>query len=92
MRAQWRHRDRQHVQTIVQIAPEATFGHFLFEVAVRRGDNPHVDANVLGTADALERLLLEKAEQLCLKGRHHLADFVQEDRASISRLQQATFL
>ena len=51
-----------------------------------------VDADVLRAADALERLLLEEAQQLGLQRRHHLADLVEEHRAAVGRLEQAALL
>ena len=59
--------------------------HRFFEVAVGRRDDPHVDADVARAADALERLLLEEAQQLGLQRRRHLADLVEEHRAAVGR-------
>ena len=42
--------------------------------------------------DALERLLLEKPQQLRLKGRHDLADFVQKHGPAVGRFEQAALL
>ena len=55
-------------------------------------DHPHVHADVVLTADALERLLLEKPQELRLQPRHHLADLVEEHRAAVGRLEQAALL
>ena len=46
----------------------------------------------LDAADALERLLLEKPQQLGLQPRHHLADLVEEHRAAVGHLEQAALL
>ena len=92
MCAQGRNGNWQDVQTVIEIATEAPFGDLLFEIAVRRRDHADVDANVLSPADPLERFLLEKAQQLRLQRRYHLADLVEKDGAPIRRLQQSTFL
>ncbi len=64
----------------------------VFEVAVRRRNDTHVDADVGCAAHALEGLLFEKAQQLRLQPRHHLADFVEEHRAAVGHLEQAALL
>src|ERR1051326_6758220 len=64
----------------------------VFEIAVRRGNDPYVDADVGVSAHALERLLLEKPQQLRLQRRHHLADLVEKHRAAVRRLEQPDLL
>ena len=51
------------------------------EVAVGRGDDAHVDVQRLVAADALERALLQEAQELHLRRRRDLADLVEEERA-----------
>jgi hypothetical protein len=58
-------------------------------VAVRGGDQSDVGPDRLVAADALERLLLEQAEDPGLEDRRHVADLVEEDKgpgSSISSL------
>ena len=43
-------------------------------------------------ADPPEALFLEEPEQLRLQPRRHLADFVQEDRSAVGRLEQSLLL
>ena len=59
------------------------------EIAVGRGDDPHVDAEGLVAADALELALLQEAQQLHLDGRRDLADLVEEQRAAVGLLEAA---
>ena len=59
----------------------------LLEVAVRRGDDPHVDPDRLRAADALELLLLEHAQELRLQVERQVADLVQEERAAVGQLE-----
>ena len=65
---------------------------FFLEVTVRRRNHADVDANVCRAAHALEALLFEKPQELRLKPRRHLADFVEEHRPAIRRLEQALLL
>jgi hypothetical protein len=41
--AKWRHVERDHRQAEEQVFPEGAAIHLALEVAVRRGDDPHVD-------------------------------------------------
>ena len=87
-----RQRDRHDVQAIEEIGAEPALLHLLFEIAIGRGDDADVDADVRRAADPLERLFLEKPQQLGLEQRHHLADFVEEQRAAVRHLDQAALL
>ena len=92
VRAERRQRDRQHVESIVEVLAEPAGLDLLFEVAVRRRDHAHVHGDVVRAADALERLLFEEAQQLRLQRRHHLADLVEKHGAAVGRLEQAPLL
>ena len=85
--AQRRHLERDHVQPVIQIFAEPAFRHLLRQVAIRRRDHPHVDANRLRAAHALELVLLQKPQQLDLARRRDLADLVEEQRSAIRQLK-----
>src|SRR5207249_8448713 len=59
------------------------------QVAVRRGDDPHVDLHRLAAAHALELALLEHTQELHLRLRGQLPDLVQEDRPAVRELEAA---
>jgi hypothetical protein len=61
--------------------------HFVFELTVGRRDHADVNADVNRAANALERFLFQKPQDLRLKARHHLADLIEKDRPAVSRLQ-----
>src|SRR5262245_48826784 len=92
MRAQGRQRDRQHVETEEKIRSETMCGDLFFEIAVRGGDDPDVDTDVGATADALEALFFEKAQELRLKRRGHLPDLVEKNRPGVGDFQQSFLL
>ena len=48
----------------------------LVGVAVRRGDEPDVDLDLLNAADPEERTRLQSPQQFRLKLRRHLHDFI----------------
>ena len=89
---QRRQPNRQHVQPVEQVLAELALLHFLLQVPVRGRHDPHVDFDVGRSADAFERLLLEKPEQLCLQPGNHLPDLVQEDRPAVGCLEQPALL
>ena len=62
------------------------------QVAVGRGDQPHVDAERPRAAEALELVLLQHAQDLGLRVRAHVADFVEEQRAAVGLLEAADAL
>src|SRR5262249_24062993 len=90
--AQRRQVDGEDVQPVVQVWPELPLLRPRLEVAVGGGDQPHVGADRLVAADALERLLLQDAQQLGLQRQRHVADLVQEQRAAADLLELADAL
>src|SRR5262249_10030668 len=84
--------NRHHLQSIEEILAELPRTDCLIEIAMRGGDHPHVDADIRQTADALEGLLLEKPEELCLQRHRHLADLVEEHRSPVGRFEQPPLL
>ena len=75
-----------------QIFAELAAGDGLREVAIRRGDEPDVDAQLLRATDARERAVLQKPEQLGLKRLAHVGDFIKENRAAVGLLDASGFL
>ena len=73
--------DREHVEAVLEVLAEPARRHLLGEVAVGRGDDPHVDLIVRSSADPLELPVLEHAQELGLELRRQLADLVEEERA-----------
>jgi len=67
--AQRRQQDGHHVQAIVQVLAEVTAIDRRFEVAMRGGEQSHVELQCATAADPLEFALLQHAQQLCLEGR-----------------------
>src|SRR5581483_2643022 len=81
-----RHDQLERVQPIEQVLAKPSGRDLLLEIAVGGGDDAHVGAPRLVLAEALELLLLEKAQQLGLQRRRQLADLVEEQRAALGRL------
>src|SRR5207244_432487 len=60
----------------------------LLQVAVRRRDEPYVDADRLVAADARHLAVLDHAQQLRLQLVRHVADLVEEDGAAVGVLEE----
>jgi hypothetical protein len=90
--AQRRHLDRNDVQAVVEVLAELARLHHRRQIAVGRRDQPHVDAQRARAAEPLELVLLEHAQDLGLRARAHVADFVEEQRAAVGLLEAADAL
>ena len=85
--AERRQRDRYDRDAVVEVFAEISALHFLGEVAIRRGHDPHIDGDRRRRPDAFERALLQRAQQLHLHRMVELTDLVEEERAAIGRLE-----
>ncbi len=79
--------DLDHAEAEAQIVAEGAFPDHGVEVAVRRGDDPHVHLDGLVRADPDDLARLQRAQQVGLGGEGHVADLVEEERASVRRLE-----
>ena len=86
---QRRDADFHHVEAVVEVLTETTGSHFLDEVLVGGGDDAHVGGERLVGAHAGKRAILQHAQQFHLDGQRHIADFIEEKRASIRLLEAA---
>ncbi len=86
--------DRKHVQAVIEVGAEFFLFHHTAQVLIGRGNDPHVGAQSMAAAQALELLFLEDPEKLRLQfqwkiARHsagECAPFATEELA----LQQGT--
>src|SRR5262245_66564263 len=86
-----RYLNREDRQPEEQIFAELALGHALFQVPVRCRDDTHVHDQRLSAANALEPLLLERAQDLGLQRQRQIADFIEKQRAAMSQLEAARF-
>ena len=87
--AQRRDLDRDHVEPVVEVLLEPAVADHLFQIAVGRGDDPHVHALRALGAERLELALLQHAQQLRLHRGAHGPDLVEEDRAAVGQRELA---
>src|SRR5664280_2408749 len=76
------HLDDHNGQAKVQVLSKLPGGNGLLQVPVRGRQDAGVALNLLPAPDALEALLLEKAQELHLDRGRQLTDLVEEERAA----------
>ena len=87
--AQRRQADRDDVQAEVQVLAELSRRDRRFEVAVGRGDQPHIDLDVRLAAEPRELAVLQHLQQLGLQRIADVADLVEEHRPVVGELELA---
>src|SRR5262249_18238135 len=87
--AQRRNVDGYDVQPKVEVFAECAGTVFALEIAVGGGDHAHIDARTLVAADRADFLFLQNTQQLGLHFERELTNFVQENRSTVGRLEQA---
>src|SRR5690606_16165202 len=85
--AQRRQLQAHHREAVEEVLAEPPGADLLLEVAVRGGDDAHVDLDRLDAAHALDLALLEHAQQLRLEIELELAELVEEDGAAVGELE-----
>ena len=90
--AQGRHENRHHVESVVQILAKCPSIHRRFQIAVGGSDDSHVHPQGLAAADPLQFAFLQHPQQLGLKRRGNVADFVQEQSTAVRLLEAALTL
>ena len=89
---QRRQLDRDDVDSIVEVVPEAPVFDGLLEIHVRRGNQPEGRLDWPVTANPLDLALLDRAQQLRLQIQSQVANFVEEERAAVGPLELADLL
>ena len=79
--------DPEDAEAEVEIRPQAAVRDRGLRIHVRRGDDAHVEGDVVLAADSLQSLRLERPEELHLEVDRHLGDLVQEQRSAAGPLE-----
>src|SRR6202035_459555 len=87
--AQGRQINREDIQPVVQIFAEFTILSHSLQVLVGRSDNANIDSRCARAADCLELALLEHTEELRLKFKRHVSNFIEEQSATIGQREPA---
>ena len=87
--AERRDSNLDRIQAVKKVFAESAGQDFGAKIAVRGGDQVHVDLFYLGRTDALDFAVLNHAQELGLHGERGLADFVEKDGAAVGVFEQA---
>ena len=87
--AERRDANLDRTQAVEKIFPESPGENFGAKVAVRGGDQAHVDLFDFGRPDALDLAILNDAQELGLHGERCFANFVEEHGAAVRVFEQA---
>src|SRR5204862_1345912 len=80
----------EDVETEEEVIAERAVGDALSEVLVRCREDADVHVDHMLAADAADLTRLERAKDLRLRDEIHVADFVEEERAAVRLLEEAT--
>ena len=86
---QGRYSNHDHAEAIEQILPKPLRRDFALEIDVGGGDDPDVHLHEPATADRPDFAFLQDSQQLDLKRRGCLADFIEKDGAAGGLLEDA---
>src|SRR6266404_2387673 len=81
--SQRRKRNGNYVETVIKIRAEASLFNRFIQVAIRRGDDFHVDLDGFHPSYALKLSLLEKPQELGLNLGGNIADLIEENRSAM---------
>ncbi len=79
--------DGENVQPVEKVLTEPAIRYRLLQVAVSRGQYPYINRYRLNAPNALNFPLLEDSEKCNLSLGREIADLVEENRSSVSRLK-----
>src|SRR5262249_59471288 len=79
--------DGDDVEPTKEVFAETALGDERRQIAIGRGNHPHVHLDRLASAHALDDLLLQRAQDLGLCFEAHITDLVEKERAAVSRLE-----
>src|SRR5581483_1024926 len=85
--AQWRHVQRNNVQSIKEIGAKALALNVGREIAISCRDDAHVGVLIPRRAHAPKPALLEKMQQLDLHQQRHVANLIQKKTRAIRRFK-----
>src|ERR1700674_3744885 len=90
--SQWRQKDGEHIQTIVEVTAKFASLHHLCQVPIGCSHQPHVHLVSPRAAEAFELLFLQYAHQLGLQRRRNITHLVQEKSTFVGQLEAANLL
>ena len=85
--AERRNRQRDSRDAEIEVFAKGFFGDGFVQVAVGGNDDADVNFDGLRATDPVEASLLEDTQKFCLDGKGKLADFIEEERTPVRKIQ-----
>jgi hypothetical protein len=79
--------DHDHPESVVQVLAECAGLQSAAQIAIGRGNDPSVRADIFHAPDPLELLFLQNPQQLGLEGQREIANLIQENRPPVRQLK-----
>src|SRR5215469_893386 len=86
---QGRNLDRENVEPVEKILTKLVLPNHGSEIAMRRGNQPHVYLDRLRASETLELLLLDCPQQFRLEFQADIPDLIQKERAPVRQFKSA---
>src|ERR1700760_149794 len=86
---QRRNIDSEYIQTIVQVGAKIALCGFFAQVFMRGDDNAHIRWNNALASNTYDGARFDGSQQCCLQVERHIADFIKEERSTVSLLELA---
>src|SRR5207253_9146879 len=85
--AKCRQLNGNYIQPEIEIFSECTIRHGLSNIDIGGRDDPGIDADRFGSAQARIRAVLQYMQKLCLQIWAHLANFIEKKRTRVRLLK-----
>ncbi len=82
----------KNIEAVEKIGTKFAFGDQAAKIGVGGGDHANVHANGAGGAEAFEFMFLQNAKKFRLQFEWDVADFIQENGATVGEFEAANFL
>ena len=82
-----RQMERDAANAIVQITPKAILGNHRVQILIGRRDDANIDLERFIAADALKLAVLQEPQHLGLRGKRHVANLIEKNRAAMALLE-----
>ena len=83
------HAERHDIEAIIEVLAEHLRRNGLLQIAGRRGHHAHIDIDIRTTANALEPLFGQHAQDFALRAERHVADFVKQQSPAMRLFKHA---
>src|SRR5262249_11043707 len=81
-----------HFQPIKKVLTKVSARYFFFQIFVGGSDYTRIDRDRFLTSNRCKALLVERAQNLCLRFQAHIADLVEKEGSAMGSLELTLFI